>query len=124
MPQLPRPRIRIGGLSGNVYVVTHGKEIKNSKGTFLEASRKYDATADFEDVCREKGYAAPGTLNPGVTILAKLGSIVSHVEEGLDPNGHPLDRVAVRALLEDQGVVEWMAAMAERGLVPVKRGES
>lgn len=59
MAQLPKPRIRVGGLSQKVYVVTHGKEIKNDKGTFLEASRKYDATADFEDVARELGWAMP-----------------------------------------------------------------
>lgn len=60
MPALPRPRIRVGGLSQKVYIVTHGKEIKNEKGVFLEASRKYDATADFEDVARELGWSPPG----------------------------------------------------------------
>lgn len=59
MAQLPKPRIRVGGLSQKVYVVTHGKEIKNDKGTFLEASRKYDATADFEDAARELGWSPP-----------------------------------------------------------------
>lgn len=59
MPALPRPRIRVGGLSQKVYIVTHGKEIKNEKGVFLEASRKYDATADFEDCCREIGWSPP-----------------------------------------------------------------
>lgn len=59
MAQLPRPRIRVGGLSGKVYVVTHGKEVKNEKGTFLDATRKYDATADFEDVARELGWTPP-----------------------------------------------------------------
>lgn len=59
MAQLPKPRIRLGGLSGKVYVVTHGKEVTNAKGTFLEASRKYDATADFEDVAGELGWSPP-----------------------------------------------------------------
>lgn len=120
MPALPRPRIRVGGLSSDVYVVTHGKE----ENGVLTATRKFTATADFEDVCREKGYSAPGTLNPGVTVLAKLGSIVGHVDEGLEETGHPLDVAAVRALLADPEVVEWMAEMGERGLVPVKRGGS
>ena len=59
MAQLPRPRLRVGGLSRKIFIVTHGKEIKNDKGIFLEASRKYDATADFEDVARELGWSPP-----------------------------------------------------------------
>lgn len=59
MPQLNPPRIRVGGLSGDVYVVTHGKEVKGQNGVYLEATRKYKATTDFEDVARELGWTPP-----------------------------------------------------------------
>lgn len=59
MAQLNPPRIRVGGISKEVYVVTHGREIKNDKGTFLDATRKYKATADFEDVAKELGWTPP-----------------------------------------------------------------
>jgi hypothetical protein len=55
MAQLNPPRIRVGGLSRDVYVVTHGHE----RGGVLEATRKYKATADFEDVARELGWLPP-----------------------------------------------------------------
>lgn len=55
MAQLNPPRIRVGGLSRDVYIVTHGRE----KDGVLEATRKYTATADFEDVARELGWSPP-----------------------------------------------------------------
>jgi hypothetical protein len=50
------PQLRVGGLSGNVYVITHGKEIDTPSGPGIEASRKYDVTEQFEAVAREKGW--------------------------------------------------------------------
>lgn len=55
MAQLNPPRIRVGGLSKDVYVVTHGTE----KDGVLTATRKYKANADFVDVAHELGWAPP-----------------------------------------------------------------
>lgn len=60
-------------------------------------------------------------LEPELGLLAKLGSLVLHVDEGLDGNGDPLDIAAVRALLEDPEIVDWLAGMDELALLPVKR---
>lgn len=63
MAQLNPPRIRVGGLSKEVYVVTHGKEVKTviegKERVYLDATRKYKATDDFEDVAKELGWTPP-----------------------------------------------------------------
>ncbi len=56
-------------------------------------------------------------LYPG--LAAKVGSILVHVEEGLDKDGHPFDWEAVRALLKDPDVQGWLAFLGP--LVPRKR---
>lgn len=58
---------------------------------------------------------------PEFGLLVKLGSIVRHAEEAASPDGHGLDVLTIRTLLEDPDVVEWMAAMDRLGLLPVKR---
>lgn len=65
--------------------------------------------------------AGRNPLEPTASELTKIGSIVRHVEEGLEENGHPLDVIAVRALLADEDVVDWLGRMDELGLLPVKR---
>ncbi len=51
--KLDPPQLLVGGLSGAVYVVTHGK----TEGRALIASRKYDVTEQFEKVATELGYS-------------------------------------------------------------------
>jgi hypothetical protein len=58
---------------------------------------------------------------PPISLLCKLGSIVVHVEEGSSANGHAYDWTAVRSLLADREVQDWIEAMAAKGFVPVKR---
>lgn len=53
------PQIRVGELSGRVYVITHGKEVNTPTGPGIEASRKYDVTDQFESVAAELGWTAP-----------------------------------------------------------------
>jgi hypothetical protein len=60
-------------------------------------------------------------LNPGASLLMKLGSIARHVEEMLSPGGHYFDRNALETLLSDPEVKEWMAAADALALLPVKR---
>jgi len=59
------------------------------------------------------------TLKPS-SLLCKLGSLIVHYEEAKnDP--HPFDLKAIETLTNDPEVKEWIAAMNELGLLPVKR---
>ena len=60
-------------------------------------------------------------MHPRMAVLAKLSSIVVHVDEGLGLRGHSFDIAAVRVLINDPDVREWISAMGELGLAPVKR---
>lgn len=60
-------------------------------------------------------------LAPSTTVLCKLASIVVHADEYLSPGMHTSDELALRGLLVDTDVAEWIAAMSEDGLAPVKR---
>lgn len=60
-------------------------------------------------------------LVPPVSLLAKLGSVVGHVEEMLGPDGHRFDRVAIDSLLADPELREWMAEMRKAQFVPEPR---
>lgn len=61
------------------------------------------------------------TLNPSPMLLAKLGSIIVHVEEMLSPKGHAFDKVALEQLMLDPDVREWLAEMDALAMVPRKR---
>lgn len=60
-------------------------------------------------------------LHPPPSLLAKVGSILTHIEEALSDDGHHYDWAAVRALIECEDVREWLDALGEMALVPVKR---
>lgn len=60
-------------------------------------------------------------LKPPVTVLIKLGSIARHADEAASPRGHPADAAAIRSLLDDPEVREWMTAADALALLPVKR---
>lgn len=59
---------------------------------------------------------------PPLSVLCKLGSIAIHAEEFLSPEGHELDRLALKALLGDVELREWLERMNAAALLPVKRG--
>jgi len=61
------------------------------------------------------------TFAPSATLLCKLGSIIVHADEGAGENGHEFDWSAMRALLADREVQEWLTGMEAKGLLPVKR---
>ncbi len=66
------------------------------------------------------------TQGPGLSLLVKLGSIAVHADELLDhsPNavrGHEHDRIAIKSLLSDAEVSDWIADMTKSGMLPVKR---
>lgn len=60
-------------------------------------------------------------LAPSVALLAKLGSIIGHVEELRSPDGHEFDGQAIDALLADPEVRGWLTAMRKMALVPQPR---
>ena len=60
-------------------------------------------------------------FKPSVGLLAKLGSIVQHLDEASSPNGHDFDWIAIRSLLADREVTTWLDRMHDQGLLPVKR---
>lgn len=60
-------------------------------------------------------------LTPPLSLLCKLGSIAVHAEETISEEGHDLDMAALRALLADSEVVEWLGAMNAAALLPLKR---
>lgn len=60
-------------------------------------------------------------LRPSTAVLAKLGSLLVHLDEGNSRNGHAFDWTAAKTLWEDYEVQAWLAAMQKLALVPVKR---
>jgi len=60
-------------------------------------------------------------LKPSATLLCKLGSIVVHVDEMLSPGGHGFDIEAIRGLLKDVEVAEWLKSMDKMAMLPKKR---
>ena len=68
---------------------------------------------------RQAGTTDP--LKPSVSTLAKLGSLLVHLDEGNSRNGHAFDWTAARTLWDDREVQAWLAAMQKLALVPVKR---
>lgn len=65
----------------------------------------------------------PDPLKPSLTTLIKLGSIAAHADEGTSAADHEFDMVAMRGLLADPEVVEWMAAMDAMAFLPKKRSD-
>lgn len=60
---------------------------------------------------------------PTMSLLCKIGSILVHVEEATEPGGHPFDAYAIRSLMSDPEIVEWLAEMRDGAFLPVKRSE-
>jgi len=63
----------------------------------------------------------PDPLKPSAALLVKIGSLLVHQEEFLSPDGHQADRVAVEALQRDHDVIQWLRAMTNMALLPIKR---
>lgn len=60
-------------------------------------------------------------LNPSPGLLAKLGSIIVHADEGIGPHGHEFDMQAMRSGLSDPDVKDWLHAMELMAMVPKQR---
>lgn len=60
-------------------------------------------------------------LAPPASLLCKLGSIVVHADEGLSPLGHGFDMIALKQLLNDSEVRDWITQMDSMAMIPKKR---
>ena len=54
------------------------------------------------------------------TLSIKLASLVVHAEESITPGAHPFDVVAIRSLLDDPEIVNWLDQF-DAALLPVRR---
>lgn len=55
MAKFDPPRLSVGGLSGRVYVTTHGRIIGEQDGReLIESSVKYDVTEQFDALASER----------------------------------------------------------------------
>lgn len=64
-------------------------------------------------------------MQPSGALLCKLGSLIVHAEEYLDAagKGHPFDKNAFDALLQDSDVQAWLRQMGQLAMIPRKREE-
>ena len=60
-------------------------------------------------------------FKPSVAVLCKLGSIVVHADEMIGPGGHDFDVIALRSLLNDAEVKQWLVGMNALAMLPRKR---
>lgn len=60
-------------------------------------------------------------LRPEMSILIKLGSVFVHVEEAMSNKGHNFDVLALKQLLSDPELNEWIKEMDKLALIPKKR---
>ncbi len=61
-------------------------------------------------------------LKPSAGVLVKLGSLAVHIDEYLSPGGRPdFDGPAIRTLLTDPELGEWLSEMDKLAFLPKKR---
>lgn len=60
-------------------------------------------------------------LAPDVRTLAKIGSILIHIEEFFGSGSHHFDKTAIDSLMADGDVIGWIEGMRKLALLPVKR---
>jgi hypothetical protein len=60
-------------------------------------------------------------LKPQISLLIKLGSLITHYEEYNSYDGHSLDKVAIDSLTNDREVKEWLSGMNKLAFLPQKR---
>lgn len=60
---------------------------------------------------------------PDFSVAVKLASIAVHADEATSPGAHALDVAAIKTLLADQEVMEYMETLRGMALLPVKRSE-
>ena len=59
--------------------------------------------------------------HPTVSLVAKVGSILAHIEEAESADGHAFDWIAVQSLMRDPEVRAWLKSLRKGGLLPKSR---
>ena len=62
-------------------------------------------------------------LKPGADVLVRLGSLAVHVDEFISEDGHEADLHAIKSLLDDDILKNWLEDMRKGAWLPVKRKE-
>ena len=62
-------------------------------------------------------------LKPDATVLIKLGSIAVHADEFLSSDGSHFDAEAIRGLVADPEVADWLKQMDAMAFLPKKRSD-
>jgi hypothetical protein len=70
---------------------------------------------------RPQPFVHMDVMKPSATLIAKLGSIVVHMDEATDFLGHHFDVIAMRQLVADPEVQSWLYGLRLHAMVPVKR---
>jgi hypothetical protein len=73
---------------------------------------------------RRKIKVKKGTGNTTTALLCKLASLTVHVEEAIEADGNWFDYAAVKTLLADSELREWVREMTSLGMAPLKRSQS
>lgn len=60
-------------------------------------------------------------MDINLSLVAKLGSIIVHIEEMLSPKGHKFDVIALKGLMNDFEVQELLKKLKSMALIPEKR---
>ena len=60
-------------------------------------------------------------MKPSPILLAKLGAMVIHASEVVDPAGCTFDHESFHRLLKDEEVKEWLEKMGKLSLIPRKQ---
>lgn len=72
-----------------------------------------------KEIARMGAMSTNGKITIPITLAAKLGSLVVHADEWINPGADRFDEAAIRALLDDSEIREWVYMLGP--LVPVKR---
>lgn len=64
---------------------------------------------------------SPKNLSPKLDVAIKVASALVHAQEFMSADGHPFDRDVFDSLMNDPGVVAWMATLNAASLLPRKR---
>jgi hypothetical protein len=116
MAQLPRPRLFVGGVKQDVYIVTHGTEREGK----INPNRQILATADFLECCSVKGYELAPPVDTPQSVLERLGDLASLAHD--ISIGVPVQEVI--RLSRDPLVRAWVGEAEEKGLVVKSRRRS
>jgi hypothetical protein len=58
---------------------------------------------------------------PSLSLVVKLGSLVVHAQEFMEPGGHPFDKTTFETEIQDPEVKAWIDKATKMGFLPQKR---